>query len=154
MSGQYEDILKRQYGNIQKTKTLPTGSWELVCRNATFQIPDEDSSKNPSFLIAYAPVRAMDDVDEEALSALGDNYDVGENRVFTRMWYETGRDLEAFFAHVEKHGVDVTPEMTVEEALKALKGKKIVAYLGKRTYQNKMKQMVTDNEAESFTAVV
>jgi hypothetical protein len=153
MSGQYEDILKRQYGNIQKTKCLPTGSWELTCRNASFSAPAEGSGKNPSFLFAYAPQSAKDDVDEEALGSLGANYDVAENRVFYRIWYETGRDMEAFFAHVEKHGVDVTPDMTVEDAMKAVKGKKIVSYLGKRTYKNKAGDMVTDNDPESFTPV-
>jgi hypothetical protein len=43
--------------------------------------------------------------------------------------------------------------MTVEDAMKAVKGKKIVSYLGKRTYKNKAGDMVTDNDPESFTPV-
>lgn len=152
MSDSYEDILKRQYGQIQKIKVLPTGTWRLKTRNASFQKAAEEG-KNPAFMFVYVPVSPADDVDEGQLAELGANYDVGENRIFYRVWYETGRDLNTFFEHVKKHGVEVTDGMSIEDALKAVKGKEIMAYLGTYSYKNRSGETVTDNDAESFAPV-
>lgn len=153
MSDTYEDILKRQYGQIQKVKTLPTGTWRIKCKNATFQKGNAEEGKNPAFMFVHVPLTPSDDVDEGQLAELGAQYDVGENRLFTKVWYESGRDLDAFFDLVKKHGVEVTPEMSVEDALKAVKGKEIMSYLGTKTFKSKTGAMVTDNQTENFAPV-
>lgn len=152
MSENYEDILKKAYGQIQKVRPLPTGTWRLKCRNASFQKGDSENGKNPAFMFVYVPVSPADDVDEGQLAELGATYDVAENRVFFKVWYETGRDLNTFFDHVAKHGVKVTDGMTIEDAMKAVKGKEIMSYLGLRTFKTKAGDTVTDNDAETFAS--
>lgn len=147
----YADILGKAYGQIQKIKSLPVGTWRLKCRNASFQ--KGDGEKNPAFMFVYVPQAPMDDVDASQLAELGATYDVAENRIFHKVWYETGRDLNAFFEHVKKHGVEVTDTMTIEDALKAVKGKEVLSYLGTRTFKTKSGETVVDNDPESFAPV-
>lgn len=151
MSEGYEDILKRQWANVPKVKVLPVGTWRLKAKNASFQKAKEEG-KNASFMFVYEPKQALDDVDESQLADLGAEYDLANNRIFFRLWYETSRDLDALRSHLAKHGVDVE-QGTIEDALKAVKGREINCYLDKRTFQANGGEMVTDNDPKSFTPV-
>lgn len=153
MSENYEDILKKQYGQIQKEKVLPVGTWRLRLKNVTFMKGDAENGKNPCFMFVYVPKAPTDDVDESQLAELGGSYNIEENQIFFKLWYETGRDLNNFFAHVQKHGVAVGEETSIEAAMKAVKGKEVMSYLGTRTFKTKGGEMVTSNDPESFAPV-
>lgn len=152
MSEQYEDILKRQWKDVPKEKPLPTGTWELKARGAKFkQAADED--KNPYFMFIYEPTRPMDDVDEGQLAELGASYDLGNNRIYFKMWYETARDVEAVWKHIAKHGVDIETVGSLEDALKAVRNRKVLAYLEQRSFQTKAGETAVTNDPKNFAPV-
>lgn len=151
MSEAYADILKRQWKDVPKVKLLPTGTYELKLRNASFQ-KARDEDKNPNFMFVYEPVSAQDDVDEGQLAELGAEYDMANNRIFFKLWYETSADLDALRAHLAKHGVD-NDEQSIEDSLKAAKNTKVIAYLDQRSYTNRSGDAVVTNDPKNFVAI-
>lgn len=151
MSETYESILDKQWDDIQKPEVLPVGSWLLQGRNAVHQ-PAKSADGNERILFVYSVKEPMDDVDEDALEALGADYDYTENRVFASFWLETGRDLDAVRTHLRKHGVD-TEGKTIKESLGAFKGTQVVSYLDHKTYDNAAGETVQDNNPTSFAAL-
>src|SRR5687767_9942100 len=87
----YQDILNESWDNIQEVVTLPIGSWLLRLRNASIQ-PSKSEGGNASALFVYEPMEPMQDVDQGELDRLGTEYNFSENRVFHRIWLETGAD--------------------------------------------------------------
>lgn len=146
----FETILDRQWDEIPETQTLPTGSWRLKGRNATYQPAKGDG--NPSILFVYSAQEPLDDVDEEALSALGDNYSYDQNRIFYRAWLETSADVDNVRKLLLKHGVALEGK-TVKESLKGFRGSQVIANLGVRTYQNSAGEPVEENNPTNFAAV-
>ncbi len=151
MSETYESILDKQWDDIQKPEVLPVGSWLLQGRNAVHQ-PAKSADGNERILFVYSVKEPMDDVDEDALEALGADYDYTENRVFASFWLETGRDLDAVRNHLGKHGVD-TKGQSIKESLVAFKGTQVVSYLDQKTYDNAAGETVQDNNPTSFAAL-
>lgn len=150
MSETYADILKRQWSDVPKVKVLPTGTYRLKGKNATYQKAKGEG--NPSFLFVYEPKQPMDDVDEAQLAELGANYDLANNRVFVRFWYETSRDLDAIRDHLAKHGIDVE-NTSIEDSMKAFKGSEVMAYLDRKTFTDNAGEQKEDNEAKTFAPV-
>jgi len=148
----YEDILKKAWGEVPKVKLLPVGSWELEGKNASWQEPKKETG-NPYFMLVYVPVRALDDVNAEALAELGEGYEVKNNRIFHRVWIETSADLDAFRKHLTKHGLNVTDEQSIEETLAAFKGSRVIVYLDQREFANNAGELVKENVAKAFAPV-
>ena len=136
---------------MPKVKTLPNGTYLLRGRNATYKKSTEEGKSN-TVMFVYEPREAMNDVDVDLLAELGDDYDITENRIFPRIWIETGRDLDTVRNHLVKHGID-TSEGTIGDSLKAFKGTEVMAYLEQRGYTNAAGDHVIDNDAKSFAAV-
>lgn len=148
----YTDILKKSWDEIPEAAALPVGSYLLKARNASFQ-PAKEADKNPVVLFVYAPKEAMDDVDTGALAALGENYDIADNRIFKRFYIETNADWDNVRKHIVKHGVDLKGK-SLEEGLTAVKGTEVIAYLDQSTYQDKATgEMKTNNDAKEFVPV-
>ena len=145
----YQDILNESWDNIQEVVTLPIGSWMLRTRNASIQPPKTEGG-NPSALFVYEPQEPMNDVDQAALDQLGADYNYSENRIFHRIWLETGADKDRLRQHITKHGVDLTG-MTIGESLKAVKGTVVIAYLTQKLVTLKSGETRPENEAQNFT---
>jgi hypothetical protein len=144
----YEDILETSWDDVPQVKLLPVGSWLLKVRNASFQPPKKED-QSPSVLIVYTAKEPMDDVSDEELAELGEDYDFGENRLFVRFWIETGADKDNLRKHIEKHGIE-TKGMTFAETLKALKGNEVIAYVAQKSFQNAAGVSVVENTATNF----
>lgn len=148
----YEAILNASFNEIPEVKTLPDGSWKLKARSAKFMPPKEEGN-NPLVLFVYSAVEPMDDVNQEDLTALGDDYDYSGNSIFTRFYVESKADWDKVRKHIEKHGVDVTTDEPVNEVLKGVKGTEVIAYLKSRSFTNSAGQPSEENTATNFAPV-
>lgn len=144
----YADIVNKSWDAIPPVEILPVGSWLLRGQNATYQASKGESS--PSVLFVYKVKEPMEDVDSEKLAALGDNYDVESNKIFTRFWIGDNSDWDKVRKHLAKHGVD-TAGKSISDSLKEFKGTEVVAYLDQRTYTNNAGETQEDNVASNFT---
>jgi len=153
MSEDYEDLLERTRAETPTLKLLPVGSYRLKhSGNAKF-VTAKDSDKNDSVMFVYSVMEPLEDVDAEELNALGD-YDISMNKLFFRVWIESETDWANFWSHVDKHGeMGLGPEATRKEAMAAMKGSEIIAWLEQRTFQNKAGDMVDTNDPVNFAPV-
>lgn len=145
----YDDILDRTWDEMPEAKILPDGDWLLKGRNAAFVGPKGDT--NAKVLFFYIPEQAMEDVDPEALAALGDDYELSDNQIVFTIWIESNRDWQSVRRHLEKHGVD--PSLTIREQFKKFKGTEAVATLGFRSFQTSTGDTVQENTASNFRSV-
>lgn len=145
-----EEILDRSWDEIPVPKLLPVGSYLLKGRNASYVAGQGENS--PKALFFYVPKEAMDDVDANALSELGDDYDFAANQIVYTVWLETPRNWDELRNHLAKHGID-TKGKSVKESLKAFKGTEVIAYLNTRNFQNRAGETVTENNPTAFVKV-
>lgn len=145
----YADILTKSWDEIPEVKTLPNGSYLLRGRNASYQ-PAKNEDQSPAVLFVYTAKEAMDDVDAEDLEKLGDNYDLGANRVFQRFFVADGADWDNVRKHLSKHGIDAKGK-SIQDSLKEFKGKEVVAYLSSRTFKTNAGEDKEENVASNFT---
>lgn len=146
----YADIVKGSWDEIPEVQVLPTGSWLLRGRNATYQPAKGEGS--PSVLFVYGVKEPMDDVDNTELSKLGDNYDVEANKIFTRFFIGDNSDWDKVRKHLEKHGVS-TKGKSIADSLKEFQGAQVIAYVDQRSFTNNAGQSQTENTASNFTPV-
>ena len=149
MQTDYSAILKRSWAEIPKPKLLPEGSWRLKVRTASFKPPAEEG-KNPHVMIVYEPKEPMQDVPEEALDDLGEEYPLHENRIFHRHWLETGADYDRLRELIIQHEVDLGANL--EESLKTLKGGEIVGFVKVRQFVGR-NGPAEENVISAFTKV-
>ena len=149
----YDDILDRSFDDLQDDKTLPGGLWVLRLRNAHFMTPREEG-QSAQVLFFYHPIEPTDDVDQDELDALGDDYDVTENQIVFKVWIDGNRAWKDLMRHLKKHsGVDWDAG-SIREVLKTgVKGSEVVSRLGERTYENTFGELVTENVASDFRAL-
>lgn len=154
MTDTYTDIMKVAWGEIPEPKLLPVGSWLLQLRNVTFLEPREEGQKG-RVLFFYTPRAPMEDVSEDDLAALGQDYDFGENQVTYTIWIESSRDWKRVREHIAKHGTEVDPALSIEENFKAVSKARpeIIGYLDQRSYQTNAGEQKTDNNITAFQAV-
>lgn len=146
----YDDILNRSWDDVQEVKLVPNGSYMLECRGASIA-PPKSGDGDPQAVFAYEVVEPMADVAEEDLAALGPGYELRNNRIFQRFWIGSDADLDRIRQHILKHGVanDDLQGRSIGEGLKVVKGKKVVARIGRRTYTSAGVSR-TENEAQAF----
>lgn len=153
MSENYEDLLDRSFNEIPKPKTLPGGSWRLKGRNASILEPKE-AGKSRQVMFVYTATEPMEDVDDDALSALGEGYDYGLKPIFVRFWLQEGADYDNLRKHLAKHGIDVETDTPVKEILKEqFRGTEILATLDTRSFVNSVGDEQEENTASNFTPV-
>ncbi len=153
MDDDYEDVLKRTRAETPTSKQLPVGSWRLKHSGTAKYIVAKDSDKNDSVLFVYSAMEPLDDVDVEELSALAD-YDITMNKMFFRVWIENETDWAAFWAHVDKHGeLGLGPDASRKEAMDAVKGAEIIAWLDQNSFTNKAGDPVDTNDPVNFAPV-
>lgn len=152
MTDSYEDIADRSWDEIPEEKTLPGGSWLLRGRSASYK-PAKDDNSSPAILFIHTAKEPMDDVDDEELQALGADYDIGQNRIFTRFYLETGRDYKRVRDFLEVHGVEIDPKKSIKETLPAFKGTQAIAVLTSRSFTRNDGTTAEENVASQFTKV-
>lgn len=149
--GSYESILNTSWSEIPEVQLLPAGSWKMRCRGASFVAPKTED-QSPQIAFVYEAIEPMADVDDDALAALGEDYNFEDNRIFSRFWFKTGADKHAVRLHLQKHGIDPN-DYTPAESFKAVKGRDIIAVVGQETYKPKNGgDMVTQNVIKAFSA--
>lgn len=146
----YADILSRSVGEIPVVKPLPVGSWLLRARSASYQPPRKQDG-NASVLVVYTPKEPMEDVDDSALSELGDDYDYASNRVFYRAWIETDADWDKVRNLARKHGFE--PKGTIKDMLEGFKGQEVIAHLNQNAFTDAAGEAKIENVPTSFHAV-
>ncbi len=146
----YEDILNQGRDQIPEPQLLPVGSWRL--KNTGWSIIEaKDAGKNDCVLFIYSATEPMQDVDEEALAALGD-YDVATNKIFFRIWLETYSDWDKVVKHIDKHNSVAVEGEKVKDMLNRIKGSVVIAWLDQRSYE-KNGEMVDSNDPTNFSPV-
>lgn len=115
-------------------------------------IEAKDASKNDCLLLIYVAKEPLEDVDEDALAALGD-YDITQNKMFYRIYLETYSDWDKVAAHADKHNSVRAEVETNKEMLNRIKGSDIIAWVDQRSYE-KNGEMVDSNDPTNFAPVV
>ena len=146
----YADIADLSWDNIQEPKVLPVGSYLLKLRNAVFQ-PAKEADKSPVVMFVHVPKEAMDDVDTSELEALGTEYDIAENKLFTRIYIEDGSSWDQVRKLLSKHGIEAKGK--IEETLKAAKGAEVIGYLDQRAFTRKDGSAGMANNVTEFAPV-
>src|SRR5882724_7879461 len=111
--------------------TIPTGTWKLRAKNGAYK--DATETQSAKFLIFYIPSEPLSDVDPEALSAVGADYDFTNNQIVFTRYVENLRDVKQVMSLIALHGVDLDG-LTPKQAIKKIAGKDIVASVGTRSY--------------------
>lgn len=146
----YADIADLSWDNIQEPKVLPIGTYLLKLSNAVFQ-PSKDVDKSPTVMFVHKAKEAMDDVNTDELEALGADYDISENKIFTRIFIEDGSSWDQVRKLLAKHGVEVSGN--VVESLKKAKGSEVLGYLNQQTFTRKDGSVGTGNNVTEFAKV-
>lgn len=146
----YAEIANLSWDNIQEPKVLPLGSYLLKLKNVSFQ-PSKDQDKSPVVLFIHQPKEPMDDVKTEELEALGKDYDISENKTFTRIYIEDGSSWDQVRKLLAKHGVDVSG--SVPDSFKKAKGTEVIGFLETRNFQRQDGTQGEANNVTSFSSV-
>lgn len=144
-------LMDADYANLPEVlETIPTGTWKFRAKNGFYKEASGDQkAKAGIFLI---PVEPYSDVDPEELAAAGEGYDYTNNQIVFSRQLENLRDLQQFLQIVKAFGVDLN-DYTPRNAIKTgVKGKEVVASVGKRSYEGRMGH-VTENTVSNFVAV-
>lgn len=150
----YDDILNRSWDELPIDKLLPDGTYILRARNANFQRGKE--GKSSKVLFYFTVTEALDDVPQDALEALGADYDITENEVVKQSWVNgrgsRQKDWRDAIATLRALGAydDTVPILS---NLKNVAGKAIKARLGYRSYTNNQGQNVEQNEILDYAAI-
>ncbi len=151
MTGDYEDILNRSWDEIPEPELLPVGSYRLKSRGATF-MEAKASDQNDRVMFIYNATEPLDDVDADALAALGD-YDISQNRLFFTIWIESYADWDKVRKHIAKHNIEAVPGETPKETFNRMKGSVVIAWLDHRSFESKSGDMVETNDPTQFAKV-
>jgi hypothetical protein len=146
----YADIANLSWDNIQEPKVLPIGTYLLKLRNVTFQ-PSKEEGKSPVVLFVHVPKEAMEDVRSDELEALGSEYDISENKLFTRVFIEDGSSWDQVRKLLAKHGVEVSGG--VEESFKKARNSEVLGYLDQRAFTRKDGTNGVANNVTEFAPV-
>lgn len=150
----YDEILNRTWDEIPDEKVLPDGWYVLTAKNANFQKPKGDG--NAKILIFYTVADALGEDDggprQDALEALGADYDMTENEIVQTIWVSGNKDWRAAKRHLALLGV-TTEGKSLMDGLKEVKGNPIAARLEYRTYQNKAGITVEQNDPKEFAPI-
>lgn len=125
----YSDIVGLSWDNIQQPRNLPGGTYLFVLRNMSF-VPAKEEGKNPQVIFVHSPKEAMSDVDSDELAKLGEDYDISENKIFTRQFIEDGSSWAAVARLAAKHRTADGPldlaslDKDVLESIKKVRGMK------------------------------
>lgn len=147
MTTDYSDLLNRSRKDIPKPALLPEGMWRLRAQRAQFFEPRQED-QNPRVVVWYKAVEPLSDVDPDALAALPADYDFANTPLEANFWLGELKDWDKLNAHLDMLGVDSS--LTVVDALKAVTGREVNAYLDQDTYTPKNGEPETKNVPKNF----
>lgn len=146
----YAEIADLSWENIQEPKPVPVGTYLLKLKNAVFQ-PSKEEGRSPVVMFVHSPKEAMEDVKAEELEELGSEYDISENKVFTRIYIEDGSSWAAVRNLLAKHGVET--KGSIPETLKKAKGSEVLGYLVKDRFERKDGTVGENNKVTEWAKV-
>lgn len=129
----YTDLLNKSWDEVPKAQILPVGWYVLDGRGGKLVAGDENRSSKVLFF--YGVVEPTDDVDEDALAELGDDYDVSINRLTAQLWFEEQGDIDKVRSWLEAHGTDMSG--TIADTIKeGTKNVRVLGYIDHRAYED------------------
>jgi hypothetical protein len=152
MAEKYSELLSRSWDDIPEPKVLPEGTWLLKGRNVAYFPENEEKEKSARVAFFYEAKEPMDDVDAEALTSLGENYDFANNDIVKQFFINRDKDWATIRTFLGKHGID-TKGKTQQAAFDAFKGAEVFAYLGTKVFTDSSGVTRTDNDPSNFTSV-
>ena len=145
----YEEILQKSWAELPEAKMLPDGSYRLRCTGAKV-MPPKQADHSAQALFVYEPQEPMDDVNADALAALGADYDFSENVIYARFWLSKASDWDKVRKHLAKHGINPTDFDSVDASLKAVKNTELIGYVVARTFADKSGAVQQENVVQTF----
>jgi len=144
----YEEMLNESMDDIQEPQLLPTGSY--LMRIAGFNPRPGKDGKKATILVIFSPVKAMEDVDDEALEELGADYDIGISRVSHTVWYGDASERASAKRTFRLFGIN--PEgKTLAEVKELAKDAMVVGNTVHETYTDKNSgELVTKSKIVGF----
>lgn len=123
----YEKLLDRTMDEIgDGPKEIPNGTWLLVGIASIYKTAEE-TGQSPRVMFVFIPEAPSDDVDEDALAEVGDDW---KERQFHSVRIETGSDAAQVRNVLKAMNVDLG-NTTIKAALQAnkqlVKGKRVWA---------------------------
>lgn len=146
----YAEIADLSWDNIQEPKPLPSGTYLLKLKNVVFQ-PAKEEGRSPVVMFVHSAKEPMSDVSSEELAALGDGYDISENKLFTRVYIEDGSSWKRVKDILSAHDVEVTG--SIPETFKKAVGAEALGGVTKAVVQRKDKSYVEINNVGDFGKV-
>lgn len=144
----YTELLKKSRKDIPTPELLPVGTWRLRTQRAQFFEP-RDEGQNPRAVVYLKAIEPLDNVDPDELSELPDDYDYGNTPLEYAFFLGELRDWDKLNKFFDLLGIDDT--LTTEQALKAVGGQEVLAYVDQDTYTSKQtNQPETKNSPKSF----
>lgn len=146
----YEEILQTGWNELPDEKYLPDGSFRLKVVSGKV-IPPRNENESAVAMFALEPQEAMSDVSDDALAALGEDFDLADHTLFHKIWLKKASDWHRLQSLIEKMGVDPKAYQTKEESLKACKNAQIVGYVVTKVFTDKATGAPRQqNEVQSF----
>lgn len=148
----FNDLLKKGWGEVPTKKLLPVGTYVVKCESVTYKAAAEEG-KNAVVMAVFSAKEALDDVDADELTALlADDYDISANKLFYRIWIEDATSFNRVGALLTDLGVDMA-EISIEESFKKAKGHEITAFVTQRTFKARSGESETSNDITQFAAI-
>lgn len=146
----YRDLLNRSRKDIPRPAVLPVGTWRLRAQRGQFFEPRQED-QNPRVVIWYKAQEPLSDVDPDELAELPADYDYGNTQLEAVFFLGELKDWDRLNKHFDLLGVE--GDLTTAEALKAVGGREVNAYLDKDTFTDKSSgEPVTKNTPKNFVA--
>lgn len=151
MSSNYTDIAKT-WGNVPKEQILPDGSYKLRFLKASYiEAKQEDKSDRVNFSIQ--PREPLDDVPQDALDDLGEDYDVTQNRIYMSFFLERGADYARVADVLHKLGIDTPETEDIKDTLKRVNKQEANGFVTSRTYTRNDGSPQTENSVTAVEAI-
>ncbi len=128
----FDDILDLAMDEIKPPKVAPEGTWELEVVSGKIRKGKGDRGPAAEAFFPCKLVRALDDVNEAALDAFGQD-GVNDTRVYYRIPMFERRDAWNVRRFVEKTlGVSGIGEKKLPEAVEGVKGSRFIGFVRHR----------------------
>lgn len=145
----YTDILNRSWDDIPEAKLLPVGTW-LLRGNNVGVFPPKEEGQATRVAFFYQAKEPMDDVREDELAALGEDYSYSENDVVKQFFINRNKDWDSVRKHLELHGIDSKGKTQIE-TFKEFKGTEVLSFVDTKTFTSNTGETRTENNPTSFT---
>ena len=145
----YSDILNRSWDEIPQPQLLPEGSWLLKVRNVSYFPANPDKNQPERVAFFFEAKEPMDDVDEQELDKLGEDYSFAINDIVKQFSIFRPKDWAEVRKLLDLLGVD-SKGQSQGETFKAARGTEVVGFLQINTFTTRAGETKQDNAITSF----